>query len=215
MFDMDWASDIQIEYVLDKLERHKIKSTWFVTHDTPILERMRKDKRIELGIHPNFNPDSTQGKDQDEIMQNLLKIVPNAVSVRSHTLYWSSRLMPLYKKYGIKNDATIILFNTPNITPHYLKSFNLRRFPSYWEDSLAMVENNDYINTKENGLKIVTFHPVHIFLNSYDPINYKSMIESNQTLYGTGNIFDKFLNDSNKNNWCIYTLNELGNKHFD
>lgn len=213
MLDMDWATDQQITYVLDKLDKYKIKSTWFITHHTTMLDRMRKNKNIELGIHPNFHPDSTQGKGYDDIMQNLLQIVPDAVSLRTHTLFWSSRLMPLCKKYGIKNDASIILFNTPNILPHILKSYDLRRFPTYWEDDLAIVENNDFIKTDTDGLKIIIFHPVHIFLNTFEISSYKDMKEPNTTLYGINNIFDQFLVNAKKNNWCKYTLNELGEKY--
>ena len=54
-FDIDWASDEVINDSLEVIEKYGIKSTWFVTHDSPILERLKDNKNIELGIHPNFN----------------------------------------------------------------------------------------------------------------------------------------------------------------
>ena len=55
-FDIDWCSDELLLYALNFIEEYKLKATFFVTHETGLLERMRDNENIELGIHPNFNP---------------------------------------------------------------------------------------------------------------------------------------------------------------
>jgi len=55
-FDVDWCSDEVLSYTLDIVEKYDINSTFFITHQTALLDRMRENPKIELGIHPNFNP---------------------------------------------------------------------------------------------------------------------------------------------------------------
>lgn len=50
-FDIDWASDEVLEYCIDIIEKANVKATWFVTHETPLLERLRANPNFELGIH--------------------------------------------------------------------------------------------------------------------------------------------------------------------
>jgi len=169
--DVDWAPDFVIEYVADLLIAKKIKSTWFVTHDSPIWNKLLKNKLFELGLHPNFSENSSQGKDPDSILKYLKTIIPNAKSIRTHSLLQSSHLLLKFQKYGIENDVSLNLEKTPNLVPHHSKFFNLFRFPFFWGDGHEMVEvnqnwsmnNSDY---SLNGLKIFYFHPIHIFLNS-------------------------------------------------
>jgi hypothetical protein len=53
--DIDWAHDEILAKTIDLLDRSGVQATWFVTHDTPLLERLCANPNYELGIHPNFN----------------------------------------------------------------------------------------------------------------------------------------------------------------
>ena len=110
--DIDWASDFIIQKVDEMLKEKGVKATWFVTHNSAYLDNLSKNKNYELGIHPNFLPNTTQGKTPKEILEKLKKIVPNAVSIRSHALHQNSHLLSLYKNHGIKFDSSIFLFKT-------------------------------------------------------------------------------------------------------
>ncbi len=55
-FDLDWAHDEVINDAIDLVEAVDVPATWFVTHATPTLERLRANPKFELGVHPNFNP---------------------------------------------------------------------------------------------------------------------------------------------------------------
>lgn len=54
-FDMDWACDEVMEFLYDMLELYDISATINITNNFRILERYKKNKKIDLGIHPNFN----------------------------------------------------------------------------------------------------------------------------------------------------------------
>ena len=74
-FDIDWCSDEVLSFTLDIIEKNNIKATFFVTHETLLLERMRDNPKIELGIHPNFNfllnGDFRQGSSSKEVVQKI------------------------------------------------------------------------------------------------------------------------------------------------
>ena len=104
--DIDWASDFVIKKVDEMLKERNIKCTWFVTHKSAHLKNLSKNRNYELGIHPNFLPNTTQGKTPKEILKKLKKIVPNAVSLRTHSLHQNSHLLSLYKENVIKFDTS-------------------------------------------------------------------------------------------------------------
>ncbi|TSE31339.1 hypothetical protein LCC91_03300 [Tepidimonas taiwanensis] len=66
--DIDWVHDTVLADMIDLLDRFDVHATWFVTHDTPLLERLRDNPRYELGIHPKEvlnNPVSGTSMGQD------------------------------------------------------------------------------------------------------------------------------------------------------
>ena len=79
--DVDWAPDFMINFVKDILIENNVKATWFITHNSDYVKELEKTDRFELGIHPNFSNDSTQGNNAEDILSNLKKIVPTAKSV--------------------------------------------------------------------------------------------------------------------------------------
>ena len=97
--DIDWAPDFAIKKLADALIRHKVKCTWFVTHESPAIKELRNHSDLfELGIHPNFFPGSTHGNNEKEVLDYMVSIVPGAKTVRSHALLQSSRLLNLMNK---------------------------------------------------------------------------------------------------------------------
>ena len=172
-FDIDWASDEVIEYTLNIIEKKGVKSTWFVTHDSPVLERLKGNKNLELGIHPNFNfllnGDFRNGRDAEEVIDKLLEIVPNARCVRSHAMTQSSGLRELFYTKGLTHDCNHFI---PEQTEIVLKPWkiwnNLLKVPYFWEDDINCVSE---IKTDirelvtRRGIKVFDFHPIHVFLN--------------------------------------------------
>jgi len=171
-FDQDWAPDYMMAPIIDDLIRRNLKSTWFVTNDSPAVQRMIDMPYLfEVGIHPNFLPDSTQGRDMYEIMNNLLSIVPNAKCVRTHRAYQHHTLLAIIADYGLEVDSSIYLGEMQHIRPFdvwYDDIHHLTRIPYFWSEESELHKPRPFLNPDWGGcgLKVLAFHPVHVFLNS-------------------------------------------------
>ena len=172
--DIDWAADFVIERVLDVLEPRNIKATWFVTHDTPLLARMRVNKNFELGIHPNFNNlligDSSNGANAREVISRLLDIVPEARSVRSHSMCQSSVLSNLFSEFGLTHDCNHFIPFRSGLICRPLEHWNgMLKIPYFWEDDIEAMQSDSFDIApliEISGLKVFDFHPIHVFLNT-------------------------------------------------
>ena len=176
-FDIDWASDAVLADCIKLVEISGAPATWFVTHDTPLLERLRANKKFELGIHPNFNPllDGKGGR-AELIIDEILKIVPEATSVRSHSMVQSSRMVDLFLRKGLRFDCNHFIPAQSGIT---LKTWNLWngivKVPHFWEDDAECIYKSGtpiFDLLTRDGIKVFDFHPIHVFLNTEDLTRY-------------------------------------------
>lgn len=174
-FDIDWASDDVLNYTIDLIEDFDLCATFFVTHDTPVLQRIKNNAKIELGIHPNFNfllmGDSRYGSNYHEVIDYYLKIVPDAISVRSHSLVQGSQILDAFCDHGLQYDLNLYIPSSSSIELKPIRHFNekLLRLPHYWEDDLHIISKDSWdseIYLTKPGLKIFDFHPIHVFLNT-------------------------------------------------
>jgi hypothetical protein len=206
-FDTDWAPDQTINAVADILINERVRSTWFITHDSPAIKRLKNNPGLfELGIHPNFCPDSSQGKTVDEVMRYLFKLLPKAQLMRTHRLYQSWDLLKtIIGKYPIKGDFSIFLPETPFIQPHVLDLRNrfggkIVRVPFFWEDDVEMCRKKPrwslkkLANIKTPGLKIFNFHPTHVYLNTETFDRY----EKAKIYYKNPKKFELFINQKSR-----------------
>ena len=221
--DVDWAPDFVIDYVSEKLEKNNIKATWFITHNSKSIKKLFSNPNFEVGIHPNFKNNSTQGKNIDDILRNLKKIAPKSKSLRTHGLLQSTEILLKFKKYGIKNDLSILMSNYEGLKPHYEKFLDLVRFPYYWEDDVEVTNKSKFTNVKKHlskkGLKIFNFHPIHIYLNTEDLDRYEKIKNSLSKIskkeldkhrnpdLGTEVFFDNLLNELKKKK--TYKISEI------
>lgn len=169
-FDTDWAPDFILEEIFNMIPQ-QIKFTVFCTNESEVLKAISAEQ-VELAIHPNFLPNSTQGSSYDEILNNLKAGFPEALGMRSHRLLQSTPILNLAKEKGISYDSNLYLPQS------HLKPFKIWngmiRFPFFWEDDVNALCNKSWdvfdlfkeINFK--GLKIFNFHPMFIYLNIND-----------------------------------------------
>lgn len=191
-FDIDWAPDWCIFQIAEILIQKKLKATWFVTHKSPAIQRLREHPNLfELGIHPNFLEGSTQGINPHDVMKFLLNIVPEARSMRTHGLMQSSHLIKMMvEEFKLEYDVSLFLPNTPNIRPHLLHTSRNKyvvRIPYFWEDDIEMISLNPNFSSRNPkyyfpGLKIFNFHPIHVCLNSRSLDNYNVCKAMNQDI---------------------------------
>ncbi|MGE5473050.1 MAG: hypothetical protein ACM3UU_02380 [Ignavibacteriales bacterium] len=187
-FDLDWACDDILNYFLDLLESEKVAATIFVTHNTPVLQRIKGNKLIEIGIHPNIEKafESNNPKSIDDIIHSLKEYLPEAVSIRSHSLMQSTRLLNIFYNNGFTHDLNTFI---PSYSNMELKAFKhpngIIKVPFFWEDDLFCIaikngyEKNWDVNrfVEYKGIKVFNFHPIHIFLNTEDLGRYESCRE--------------------------------------
>jgi hypothetical protein len=188
--DVDWAPDFVIDDVAAILVASGVKATWFITHQSPALVRLRNHSELfELGIHPNFLAGSTHGDHPRGIVDHLLAIVPDAVSARSHAVFQSAHILHLLlKETPIRVDSSILLPEMEHIRPvaHWIGSECLVRVPMFWTDDYVLSSRrqqwavDDYLNVP--GLKVMDFHPIHIFLNSASGEAYSNLKSASHAL---------------------------------
>ncbi|MBK9782011.1 MAG: hypothetical protein IPP55_18545 [Anaerolineales bacterium] len=180
-FDIDWAHDDVLNDTIDLVEEANIAATWFVTHETPLLSRLRANSKFELGLHPNFNflleGDIRNGKNCHEVIDRMYAIVPEAVSARSHSMTQNSGILELFKSRGLTHEVNHFI---PAQTHIELKPWllwnNLVRVPYNWEDDVHCMyglEKRLSSFIRFSGLKVFDFHPIHIFLNTENLDRYE------------------------------------------
>jgi len=207
-FDIEWVPDFVLDDISSILIKRKIKTTWFITHNSPGVQRLLSNDLFEFGIHPNFMENSTQGKTKEEVMDYLKKIFPYANIMRTHGLYQSTDLLSMAeKKFGIDTDVSLFLPNTAFITPHkiYLSenSKGLLRIPYFWEDDIEAYNPSkdwrfDAKRYHKKGLKIFNFHPLYVYLNcnsmySYNNLKRSCNIQNSEKLF-----IDRFVNNNER-----------------
>lgn len=172
--DIDWAPDFVIDEVAAILIERQVKATWFVTHHSEAVERLREHSGFELGIHPNMLPGSTHGTSEVEVLDHMGEIVPEAVSMRTHGLYQSSGwLIRAARDHGIRVDASLFLPRASHLQAHCIRwhGVSLWRIPYFWEDDGEMFEEDPIWSVTDerlgvSGLRVFDFHPIHVALNT-------------------------------------------------
>ena len=179
-FDIDWCNNEVLEDTIDLIEPYQIAATWYVTHKTSLIDKIRRNHNFELGIHPNFNflidGDDRVGSNAEEVVENLMKIVPEAKSVRSHSLTTNSRLLDLFASKGLSHECNYFIPEQCNfpIYPWQIDN-DMIRVPHFWADDYACLHKNNSTASKlltRTGLKVFDFHPIHVFLNTEHPNRY-------------------------------------------
>ncbi|NOS36047.1 MAG: hypothetical protein GQ522_05365 [Deltaproteobacteria bacterium] len=192
--DIDWAPDDILEHTIQLLERRGVAATFFVTHATPLLERIRSNPQFELGIHPNFaallNGKSRRGEQSiSSILRELLEVVPEARSVRSHALIQGSRFCEAFAQSGLRYDCNPFIPVTGKIV---IRPWRFRNgmivVPFMWSDYMHCAYGWDwnidgYLHAE--GLKVFAFHPIHVAINTVDLSLYHDNKDSLKTLQDT------------------------------
>lgn len=123
-FDLDWCHEDVLHDTIELIDKYDATATFFVTNKLSCLSGIETKPNIELGIHPNCNPlfsiGANRGEtDAESIIDDLLNIVPSALSVRSHSLVTSTRLTKMFFKKGLTHESNIKITKAavPAISP--------------------------------------------------------------------------------------------------
>lgn len=174
--DVDWAPDFMIDAAAEALLAREVRATWFVTHASPALERLRERPDLfELGIHPNFLPGSSHGATAAEVVAHCAALVPEARAVRTHCLLQSTPLHDeLLRGSAIEVDLSLFLPHARHVAPvvQWSPGGRLLRVPYVWQDNMEMYAPQPRWDVgavlDAPGLRVFDFHPAHVWLNSAD-----------------------------------------------
>ena len=180
--DLDWASDAAIDAVAALLREAGVPATWFVTHESAAVERLRAEEAFELGIHPNFLSGSTHGDAVADVLDHCMGLVPEATAMRTHALVQSTPILAeVLSRTPIRVDASLFLPHAENVRPvrYRWRGATLVRVPYVWEDDVEL-ENGTLADGVDAlldapGLKVFDFHPTHVFLNSNSMERYREL----------------------------------------
>jgi hypothetical protein len=181
--DVDWAPDCAIDHAAALLHRANVPATWFVTHAGAAVERLRSAGPLfELGIHPNFLPGSSHGSSVAEVLSHCMRLVPEARSMRTHSLVQSSPLLgEIVRQTPISVDVSLLLPRHRGLQPVPMPfaERTLIRLPFCWEDDIEMAfAEPDWAPLRARqvgGVRILNFHPIHIYLNSTTVASYRAL----------------------------------------
>lgn len=183
--DVDWAPDWAIDRTARILAERGVKATWFVTHwSTGIADLARRPDLFELGLHPNFLPNSSQGNNPDEVLSYCRDMLPHARCVRTHSLFQSERLLQhMANEYGLQIDCSLFVKDGSHLEPHAIKyhpgTAKIVRVPHFFQDNICISSGElpsiSDLKYHGPGLKVFDFHPIHIALNSADMVGYDKL----------------------------------------
>lgn len=219
-FDMDWAHDEILFDTLNILNLYSVNSTWFVTHKSSFINCLKTNLNVEIGIHPNFNKlleNEKINKDYKEILFDIFKLIPDAKSMRSHSMTQNSKILDISRSYGITHDVNHFIPNFSNLElKPWLHWNGLIKVPYIWEDDVHLLYESRNISEyeprdivkKNKGIKVFDFHPIHIFLNTECLTRYEKTRKLHQKPdklikyrfqgYGTRNRFINILKNNLK-----------------
>jgi len=180
-FDVDWAPDFMIDSVAGVLLEAGVRSTWFVTHRSEAIDRLRLQPELfELGIHPNFLPGSSHGSTPAEVLRTCLEMVPEAQSFRTHSLVQSTPLLTeVMRTTQLTIEASLYVPHQSGVGPFRFdwEGHSLLRVPFHWEDDLEMARSTPQwrLGSSTASGEVFALHPIHIYLNSCDMSAYNSL----------------------------------------
>ena len=173
-FDLDWLADEYLSATIELLEKYQLRATFFATHDSAALRDLEGES-YEIALHPNF--DRGNGRyDLNELVK-LKELYPEAMGTRSHTLFFSSRMLDLLKDCGMRYESNIFLMNHLGLHPTK-RSQTVWSLPFNWSDDKHLELEESFAirnlpDLHQEGLNILNFHPVHIFLNTPTLAHYE------------------------------------------
>lgn len=203
-FDLDWAVESAVEHVLERLERYDVRATIFATHLSPALMGADR-KRVEIAVHPNYF--GQKAHDPAEPVFRLKEMYPEAVGARSHGLFVSSRIIAAYAAAGLRYESNIFLYRHPGLRAVW-RFPGMVSVPFLWSDDKHLELKEPFelpsLPIFSEGLKVLNFHPIHVFLNSESETRYAMAKRNfkdvewltsirNSSVRGIGDLLDELL----------------------
>lgn len=168
--DIDWASEYVVSETLKYFKEKEVPLTVFLTHKSEVLAKALKEGNIKGGIHPNFMPDSSQGKNWDEVIDFCYSLLPEVRGFRAHRYFDVNDTVDKLWNKGVLYESNICTYL--DTLPPFLHRSGMVGFPIFFEDGGYLYQNGslNYEDIKERihrpGVKVINFHPMHFMVNT-------------------------------------------------
>ncbi len=187
--DVEWAHDAVLADVRRLFDERGLPATFFCTHSAIDVGTH------ERGLHPNYRRNGDQLKrlhaergeaaatlDEAQIYRHVLAMTkafaPEAKGVRSHSLFYDSSLMPLYREFGLEYDSSYQIPLVEGLRPFW-KEYDVLELPIYFTDHFELKTgacgfDTSRLRIDQPGLKVINLHPNMLFLNCADDAHYQA-----------------------------------------
>ena len=178
--DVDWASENALLIQQEIFDRYNIKAAYFVTHESSLIRKWHSEGKIEIGIHPNFLPGSSHGSTFDEVIDTVMKLVPDARCFRAHRCFDVTPITHELVRRGLLYDSNMVTNLQQDLAPIEHES-GLLRFPVFYEDGTHFEWRRSWDFSQfhdifsQPGIKVISTHPMITALNVATPENWISL----------------------------------------
>jgi hypothetical protein len=180
--DIDWAPDFMIDETAQILIDAGVRATWFITHASAAVDRLKsRPDLFELGVHPNFFARSSHGATTQDVLDHCRALVPRACSLRTHGLVQSTPILDAAIASGLTIDVSLYVPYATDLAPveYWRGPRRLWRVPYMWEVDFEMDRPRPQWTVRAltglQGLKVMDFHPIHVWLNGADMSAYAAL----------------------------------------
>lgn len=194
--DIDWASEQAIEETIAYFIEKNIPITVFSTHNSRVIESFID--KIDIGLHPYFSSDSSQGKNINDVVKFMMDLPHNIQAYRCHRFAVCNS-----SKQAMLDAGMIISSNVCTdleVIPAFRDRFGIIEVPIFLEDGGYLwrkhkLELSDNFTNKilNEGTKIITIHPMHFVLNTPN-FEYMFNIKNSLSRYEWNNMSKPTIN---------------------
>lgn len=170
-FDTDNCPELAIEFVQERLESHGFAGTFFCTQ---CYESLREPH--EPATHP-FLREFYKLDEMFAPLDRLMEQIPAAVGNRCHQLTCNGALYRRLGEVGFLYDSCWPMYMHNHIKPIRLHT-GILELPIFYAENLIIEQGMTRAfldGLRAPGLKVLLFHPVHIFHNSNNKTYYEIM----------------------------------------
>jgi peptidoglycan/xylan/chitin deacetylase (PgdA/CDA1 family) len=186
--DIEWGHPAVLRDVRELFDEYRVRATFFCTHagiDVGSHER---------GLHPNYRRNGSTLKelatgigaaaaayiDESDLYRHVLRttlsFAPEAKGARSHSLFYDSLMMPLYREFGLEYDSSYQLPLTSGLRPIW-KEYDVLELPIYFSDHFELKTGATgfkiaLLHLDRPGLKVINLHPNMLYINAVSNEHY-------------------------------------------
>jgi len=220
--DTDWTPAVCLEDTLQMLKASGMPATIFATVDV----NCEMIANCDLGIHPNFQGGAQNLDDIHKEIAACLGKFPRASGLRAHALVNSTRHYFILRDHfpQIKYTSNHTMPEFSGIMPFRVESMR-PELPIFFMDNLylEMHAHFDFRDLAQRlarpGLKVLDFHPFHLFINSQNKSHFSAAKEAYQNPVallryrrageGARQLFEYLIEEIKRHNWRTATCSEI------